>query len=93
MDCENCTKQEQDYNGCVEDSKEMVWRNGKDSYRRCPLKLVQSETWQMIELYNFFKEGHLNADGGLENQTVKYKQIIFECEKAYAERREDGKFE
>jgi hypothetical protein len=79
--------------GCFEDAPFPVFELDGIEYRRCPVKLVTKENWQMLDTYENFKIfGILPYQGGTHNQPTKliqaFRVIASEVQKEETSRRE-----
>lgn len=66
---------------------------GFESYL-CPRRLITPQSWYMLNLYGFYRDGHLPVSGGVTAQPVKIMHsfsIIAERRAHNEKRRSSGK--
>jgi len=44
--------------------------------KRCPLKVVQQGSWELLALYQHYRRGFLLSEGGLLHQPYKYLEAM-----------------
>lgn len=79
LDCRKCTDQDRIEKGCEKDSPFLdAWKiPGQDwSVQRCPLKIVQENSWNYLEAYRFYKAGYLPNAGGWMDQSIKFLAVL-----------------
>ena len=77
LDCKTCTKEQKLDRGCESESKVFGrWQIGGYTFRRCPLKIIDSSYFWYIRAYNFMEKGILPRPGGWLDQSNKFIEVI-----------------
>lgn len=63
---------------------------GEWKSRRCPRRIVTSDTILWLQLYSHYKAGHLLAAGGVLDQPALYIAAMNYIESAYGAARDDS---
>ena len=71
FDCRNCDETLRKERG--HDSEGiMTYHYGGESFKRCPLMMITSVSWEYIRAFNFFEKGFLPNGQAINEESNKY---------------------
>lgn len=74
LDCRKCSDDLKVMRGCEEETGCIIV-DGVE-YKRCPLKIITHQTWEIMRFYGFYEKGILPTSEGLLEQTSKFLDVI-----------------
>uniref|UniRef100_A0A6M3KZB4 Uncharacterized protein n=1 Tax=viral metagenome TaxID=1070528 RepID=A0A6M3KZB4_9ZZZZ len=76
-DCDDCEKERlQEARFCHHDAPFPIFEIDDRKFFRCPVKELDDETFESINVYNYFLQGHLPESGGMLDQDFYWVQVF-----------------
>ena len=92
LDCQKCNENEKIERGCDQDSPiKNVWKIGKYSTLRCPLKQVTKQSKDYLDAYYLFKIGYLPNGQGWIGESKKFLDAMKIIDTELKEAEKNGK--
>lgn len=79
LNCHDCDTQLKKERGCNGKSS-FPHHIGLDTYWKCPIRLVNSATWDFLKAYRLYKAGYLPSGAGWMNESQKYTDAMIVIE-------------
>lgn len=85
FDCRRCPEAAREERGCYGPVGRPIYRLGDEEYDRCPVRLVEPWTHEVLVLYRHYKNGFLPYAGGVTDQPAKLMRAFLLIENAVSE--------